>query len=46
MIIAEYPDEKAAMKANIELNRLIGVSSNTMIAIPISDSEQDFACFL
>ncbi len=46
MIIAEYPDEQAAMKANIELNRLIGVSSNTMIAIPISDSDQDFACFL
>lgn len=46
MIIVEYPDEQAALKANVELNRLIGVSSNTMIAIPISDSDQDFACFL
>lgn len=46
MLIIEYPNERAAMKANIELNKLIGVSSNTMIAIPISDSEQDFACFL
>ncbi|PIE34952.1 hypothetical protein CSA56_06200 [candidate division KSB3 bacterium] len=46
MIIAEYPDERAAMNANIELNRLIGVSSNTMIAVPIDEHEQELSCFL
>ena len=47
MIVAEYPDEKAALKANIELNKLIGVSSRTMIAFPINDeSDYDLACFL
>lgn len=46
MLIADYPDEKAAMKANIELNRLIGVSSNTMIAIPIDEHEQELTCLL
>ncbi|MBD3307824.1 GYD domain-containing protein [candidate division KSB3 bacterium] len=46
MIIAEYPDEKAAMKSNIELNKLIGVTSNTMIGVPIDEFDQDLACFL
>ena len=46
MIIAEYPDERAAMKATIELNKLIGVSSNTMIAVPIGEFDQHFSCFL
>ena len=46
VIIAEYPDERAAMKANIELSKLIGVSSNTLIAIPIQDFDQEISCFL
>ena len=46
MIIAEYPDERAAMKANIELNKLIGVSSNSMIAIPIDEHEDELTCLL
>ncbi len=46
MIIAEYPDEKAAIKSTIELNKLIGVSSDTMIAIPIDEFDQDLACYL
>lgn len=46
MIIAEYPDERAAMQATIEINKLIGVSSNTMIAVPIGEFDQHFSCFL
>lgn len=46
MIIAEYPDERAAIKSTIELNKLIGVSSDTMIAIPIDEFDQDLAFYL
>ena len=35
-----------AMRANIELDKLIGVSSNTMVAIPIDEFDQDLSCFL
>lgn len=37
MIIAEYPNEKAATKAIIELCRLLGAKSHTMTAIPIEE---------
>ncbi len=46
MIIAEYPDEKAAIKATIALNKLIGVTSDTMVAIQIDEFDQDLACYL
>ncbi|GAK57407.1 hypothetical protein U27_04374 [Candidatus Vecturithrix granuli] len=46
MIIAEYPDPKAALKASMELNKLIGVSSRTMLALPINDDDEDVVCLL
>ena len=47
LIIAEYPDEKAAIRATIEINKLIGASSHTMVAIPIEEfDQQNLWCFL
>lgn len=46
MVIAEYPTEKAAMRAAIELSKIVGLTSHTMVAVPIQDLDQDLACYL
>ena len=40
IVIAEYPDEKAATKGVLALSKLIGASSKTMTAIPIEEFDR------